>query len=127
MAIICVDFDGTVVTHDYPVVGKDVGAVPVLKRLIRAGHSIILWTMRSDQTLEDAVKWYEDNNSPLYGVNQNPTQKNWTNSPKAYGHIYIDDAACGCPTTIDETLSDRPFVDWKHVELILTAQGILSD
>ena len=44
---IAIDFDGTCVTHDYPEVGKDIGAVPVLKRLIDAGHKLILHTMRS--------------------------------------------------------------------------------
>ena len=33
---ICVDFDGTCVTHEFPKVGKDIGAVPVLKKLVDA-------------------------------------------------------------------------------------------
>ena len=32
--IIAVDFDVTCVTHEFPKVGKDIGAVPVLKELI---------------------------------------------------------------------------------------------
>lgn len=32
--IIAVDFDGTCVTHEFPRVGKDIGAVPVLKELV---------------------------------------------------------------------------------------------
>ena len=31
--VIGVDFDGTCVTHDFPYVGKDIGSVPVLKRM----------------------------------------------------------------------------------------------
>ena len=42
--IIAVDFDGTCVTHDYPRVGKDIGSVPVLKRLVEEGHQLIIWT-----------------------------------------------------------------------------------
>ena len=45
---ILIDFDGTVVTHDFPAVGKDIGSVPVLKRLVDNGHRLILFTMRSD-------------------------------------------------------------------------------
>jgi predicted mannosyl-3-phosphoglycerate phosphatase (HAD superfamily) len=45
--IIAVDFDGTCVTHEYPRIGRDIGAAPVLKRLTDAGHKLILWTMRS--------------------------------------------------------------------------------
>lgn len=48
MAIIGIDFDGTVVTHDFPKIGKDIGAVPILKRLVDNGHKLILFTMRSD-------------------------------------------------------------------------------
>ena len=47
--IIAVDFDGTCVSHEYPKVGKDIGAVPVLKALVEIGHKIILNTMRSGE------------------------------------------------------------------------------
>jgi hypothetical protein len=37
-------------------VGEDVdGAVSVLKELVRKGHKIILYTMRSGDTLDDAI------------------------------------------------------------------------
>ena len=36
--VIALDFDGTVVTHDYPAVGKDIGAEPVLKNLVARVH-----------------------------------------------------------------------------------------
>ena len=59
--IIAVDFDGTVVKHAYPEVGADVpGAVDALYTLVNAGCKLILWTMRSGQYLDDAVKWFED-------------------------------------------------------------------
>ena len=102
--IIAIDFDGTCTTHDYPKVGKDIGAVPVLKRLVEAGHSLILWTMRSGPTLTDAVIWFEANDIPLMGVNENPGQAVWTTSPKAYANLYLDDAALGCPLKHDSTL-----------------------
>lgn len=46
---IAIDFDGTCVTHEFPNVGKDIGAVPILKRLVAKGHKLILYTMRSDR------------------------------------------------------------------------------
>lgn len=112
---IAVDFDGTCVTHDYPEVGKDIGAVPVLQKLTRDGHQLILYTMRSGSQLEDAVDWFNQNNIPLYGIQTNPTQKSWTDSPKAYANLYIDDAALGVPLIMDPTVSGRPFVDWSGV------------
>ena len=113
---IAVDFDGTCVTNEYPKVGKDIGAVPVLKKLTDSGHKIILNTMRSGKELADAIKWFIDNDIPLFGANENPTQKSWTTSPKVHANLYIDDAALGCPLKMDSNLSDRPFVDWEVIE-----------
>lgn len=139
---IVVDFDGTCVTHDFPRVGKDIGSVPVLKKLVDSGHNLILFTMRGNrdkkkntghpdikdvtgQFLDDAVKWFKDSGIKLYGIQVNPTQKDWTNSPKAYGALIIDDAALGCPLKTDETLSNRPFVDWTIVEDMLINKGLI--
>ena len=119
--IIAVDFDGTCTTHEYPRIGKDIGAVPVLKRLAASGHGLILWTMRSGESLQEAVQWFKERDIPLYGVNCNPTQKHWTKSPKAYANLYIDDAALGiplCPPDKDDE-NGRPFVDWQAVEQLL--------
>jgi hypothetical protein len=113
-----VDFDGTCVTHEYPAIGKDIGAVPVLKALSEYGYMLILWTMRSDKELQDAVDWFTSNNIKLFGVNNNPTQSTWTASPKAYAHMYIDDAALGAPLTTSE-LSERPYIDWHTVKQML--------
>jgi hypothetical protein len=117
-------FDGTVVTHEYPDIGKDIGAVPVLKRLVAAGHLLILNTMRSGPELEAAVGWFEKNDIPLHGVNEDPGQKEWTQSPKVYANLYIDDAAFGCPLVYPvspyphDKIEGRPFVDWVEVERI---------
>lgn len=123
---ICIDFDGTCVTHDYPNVGKDIGSIDILKKIANNGHNLILFTMRSGKEETDAVNWYIDNDIPLYGINENPTQHFWTNSPKAYGQLYIDDAAIGCPLKYDSQLSDRPFVDWVKVEEILKSMNIIK-
>lgn len=124
---IAVDFDGTCVTHEYPKVGKDIGAVPVLKKLVDSGHHIILNTMRSGKELVDAVQWFADNDIPLYGANENPTQKEWTLSPKVYAHLYIDDAALGCPLIKKFAVSSRPFVDWTAVEYYLMFNNIITE
>jgi len=134
---IVVDFDGTCVKHEYPKVGDDIGAAPVLKRLVEAGHRLIIFTMRSEYGVEEGmfesglnavVEWYKDNGIPLYGVQTNPTQKQWTESPKAYGQMYIDDAALGCPLIYPDENSpvgERAYVDWNKVEEMLEARGIL--
>lgn len=132
------DFDGTVVTHDYPRVGHDIGAVSVLKKLTDRGHRLILFTMRSDGSgfqksdgsvdnhgLSDAVNWFKNNGIPLYGIQTNPTQKSWTTSPKSYAPLMIDDSALGCPLKTDPSISNRPFVDWVKVEEMLIEKGLI--
>lgn len=134
--IILIDFDGTCVTHAFPRVGKDVGAVPVLKRLVEAGHDLVLFTMRSydegispvtgkmeDGGLKEAVQWFEDNGIPLYGINKTPGQDKWTSSPKAYGHMIIDESALGCPVLFEE--NGHAYADWFRIEIMLEKNGII--
>ena len=83
-ALIAVDFDGTVVTHAYPEIGDDAGAVPVLKELTDNGCRLILFTMRHGKLLDDAIRWFRERGIPLYAVNENPSQQRWTSSPKAF-------------------------------------------
>jgi hypothetical protein len=135
---ICIDFDGTCVTHDYPRVGRDIGAVPVLKELVKNRHLLILFTMRSSKQgvspvtrkiekggIEDAIKWFAENDIPLYGIQINPGQQDWTSSPKAYGQLYIDDSALGCPLIYPED-GGRPFVDWVKAREILVNRKIIK-
>lgn len=117
---ICVDFDGTIVDHRYPEIGKPVPhAINWLKKLQRHDAKIILFTMRSDNQesgplLTDAVNFLRDNGVKLYGINRNPDQDQWTSSPKAYGDIYVDDSAFGCPLVQPKGFA-RLCVDWKKV------------
>ena len=122
--VIAIDFDGTCVTHEYPYMGSDIGAVPVLKELTDAGYHLVLNTMRSGKTEKEAVKWFKDNDIPLYGVNKNPDQKSWSASPKVYADLYIDDSAIGVPLTSSPS-STRPYVDWVRVREWLVTEGYL--
>ena len=114
--IICVDFDGTCVTHEYPNIGKEIGATEVLKQLTDKKHKLILFTMRSGKELQDAINWFKERDIPLFGINENPEQHTWTSSPKPYANLYIDDAAYGCPIKYDRILSSRPFVNWDIIK-----------
>lgn len=108
------DADGTVFKHAYPNIGEDIGAIPVLKKLVAAGHQLVLNTMRSGKELKEAVKWLEDQGVSLGGINENPTQREWTESPKVYAEVYIDDAAIGIPLIFT---ASRPYVDWPTLDL----------
>ena len=126
--VLNLDFDGTVVKHEFPNIGGDIGAIPVLKRLI-------LFTMRSGETLDAAVKWFADNGIPLFGIQKNPTQGTWTSSPKSYAELMIDDSALGCPLLYDVQMVDgenlkrigRPYVNWERVAEILEEKGIIRE
>lgn len=128
---ICVDFDGTCVKHTKPLSSKKPieGAVEVLKELVDAGHHLILFTLRSNKNgimyLEEAVKWFKDNDIKLSGSQRNSTQWKWTDSPKAYGSLYIDDAAVGCPLLQGDD-DIRPYVDWAEIRKILIKKGVLK-
>lgn len=137
---IILDFDGTVVTNEFPQIGKDIGAVPVLKGLVEYGHNLILFTMRSDMDeahsknlgivnspgkyLTDAINWFQQYGIPLYGIQKHPTQHAWTTSPKAYGHIMIDDKTLGCPLVYGK--HESPYVDWGKVRELLADIGCFS-
>ena len=123
--VVGVDMDGTIVEHFFPEIGPPVpGAIEWMKRWQAAGAELILWTMRSDgrvgegrendNVLSEAVEYCRMNGIEFYGINTNPTQASWTGSPKAYCHLYVDDAAYGCPL-IPGIHGERPMVDWSVV------------
>jgi len=121
--IIAVDFDGTCVKHRYPFVGEDIGAAPILKKLVENGHKLILLTMRDGgTTLRDALTWFSKNEIPLYAINQNPSQ-NWSSSRKVFAHYYIDDQAVGCPIKYEENY-DAYYVDWEKVDEWFKERGL---
>lgn len=139
-----IDFDGTCVTHEFPRIGKGIGAEKVLKRLVENGHRLILFTMRSDRPvkksvtdvtiqnvtgdfLTEAVSWFKKNDIPLYGIQSNPTQLSWTTSPKSYAQLMIDDSAFGCPLVFNPEYSSRPYVDWDKVEEGLEQMGLFGE
>ena len=69
---IAVDFDGTIVTHEYPKIGKPIPfAIETLKKLQTEQHLIILWTVREGALLEEAVEYCKSKGLEFYAVNSN--------------------------------------------------------
>jgi len=113
--IIAIDFDGTIVEHDYPRIGKPVPlAIETMISLQQSGNQLILYTMRSGKELQDAVDYCKERGVEFWAVNKNPSQWKWTKSPKVYAQVYIDDAALGCPL-LGQKFEVRPHVDWAEV------------
>ena len=97
---IAVDFDGTIVEHRYPSIGKPKPfAVETLTQLMRDGHRLILWTVREGKLLEDAVNWCKERGVEFYAVNKDyPEEKKEYNnhfSRKIKAEVWIDDRNLG--------------------------------
>jgi len=97
--IIAVDFDGTIVTHEYPRIGKPIPfALQTLKKLQDEDHhQLILWTYRTGKELEEAVEYCRAGGVEFYAVNSNhpEEEKGDGYSRKINADIYIDDRNLG--------------------------------
>jgi hydroxymethylpyrimidine pyrophosphatase-like HAD family hydrolase len=95
---IAVDFDGTIVEHEYPGIGKEkLFAFQTLKELNKLGASLILWTFRTGKELEDAVEFCRQNGVEFYAVNKNYPEEIFDESVsrKINADIFIDDKNIG--------------------------------
>ena len=95
---IAVDFDGTIVEHMYPEIGKEkLFAFQTLKELEKKGAKLILWTFRAGRELEEAVDYCRQNGIEFYSVNSNYPEEifDGTISRKIDADIYIDDKNLG--------------------------------
>lgn len=95
---IAVDFDGTIVEHEYPLIGKEkLFAFLTLKELIKKGARLILWTFRTGKELEDAVDFCRKNGVEFYAVNKSYPEEvmNETVSRKIDADLFIDDKNIG--------------------------------
>lgn len=70
--VIAVDFDGTIVEHRYPEIGREIPfAIDTLKKLQAERHLLILWTVREGKLLEDAVEFCRQRGIEFYAINRN--------------------------------------------------------
>jgi len=96
---IAVDFDGTIVEHRYPAIGKEIPfAIDTLKRLAADHHRLILWTAREGQQLEEAIQFCHERGLDFYAVNCDIPDANWDNykqSRKLKVDVFIDDRNLG--------------------------------
>jgi len=96
--VIAVDFDGTIVEHKYPAIGKEMlFAFATLKALQQKGHKLILWTFRAGAPLEEAVAFCKKNGIEFYAVNKNYPEEIFDEkiSRKINADIFIDDRNVG--------------------------------
>jgi hypothetical protein len=95
---IAVDFDGTIVEHAYPGIGKEMMfAFATLKELQNRGHKLILWSFREGELLNEAVNYCKNQGIEFYAINKSypEEQLNETTSRKIHADIFIDDRNIG--------------------------------
>lgn len=99
--VIAVDFDGTIVEHRYPEIGKEIPfAIATLKKLQAERHLLILWSVRDGVLLDNAVEFCRKRGLEFYAINANyPDEPQPTNPSsscrKVRADLYIDDCNMG--------------------------------
>lgn len=102
--VIAVDFDGTIVEHRYPQIGKELPfAVSTLRQLQKEQPDLrlILWTVREGELLRQAVDWCAERGLTFFAVNSNYPEELPTESSAGQGcrkvtaDLYIDDRNFG--------------------------------
>jgi hypothetical protein len=115
---IAVDFDGTIVAHKYPAIGKEMlFAFDTLKSLQKQRHQLILWTFRSGRELEEAVNYCRKNGIEFYAVN------------KSFPEEIFDEAKCSRKIEADIFIDDRNiggFPGWGEIWHLLNPENNLS-
>lgn len=99
--IVAVDFDGTLVSNEYPKIGnKNHRTFDDIKLFKLMGYKIILWTCRANDsqgnTLDEAVAYCKSQGLEFDAVNQNipeVIEMFGSDTRKVYADIYIDDKA----------------------------------
>ena len=98
--VIAVDFDGTIVEHQYPQIGPEIPfATETLRMLIQEHHRLILWSVREGALLDEAVEWCRQRGVEFYAVNRDypeeEKEKNNHFSRKLKVDMWIDDRNVG--------------------------------
>lgn len=128
--IIAVDFDGTIVDHEFPDIGEPIGrSLDVLIKARQMGHILILWSCRvpmaemedgmpHSASLEGAVEWCKDRGLEFDAVNENFEPGLKFAKPKILADWYIDDRAL---------MPGQEFTPekWDDIEMAMIGEGYL--
>jgi len=157
MAVFLVDFDNTCVFSSHvnnEYCEEDSGAAKVLRKLVKNGHKIVLWTCRNssknnpynydangkyrkEDSLQEARRWFREKRIPLFGVNHVPGNEELVGEArKPLADFVIDDLNLGIPM-IKQTVECINYetgkatsryvecVDWKKIEKMLKSMKLI--
>ena len=106
MLKVAVDFDGTIVENKFPAIGKpNLFAFETLKAMQQKGMLLILWTVRKEKELDEAIEFCRANGLEFWAVNANYPEEQFDAevSRKIEADIFIDDRNIG------------GFVGWSNI------------
>jgi hypothetical protein len=91
--VIAVDFDGTIVEHEFPDIGPlKEGAIEALMAFKKAGHQIVIWTCRKGEEEKELRQFLTEKQIPFDTINS-PVPGFDLSTRKIYADVYIDDKA----------------------------------
>jgi hypothetical protein len=96
--IIAIDFDGTIVENKYPAIGREkpFAIETLLKIQKELNHQLILWTVRENGLLNEAVTYCQERGLNFYAVNKNhPDEQTEGGYHKLKADLFIDDRNIG--------------------------------
>ncbi|MBL7895331.1 MAG: hypothetical protein JNK50_08580 [Bacteroidia bacterium] len=136
---IYLDFDGTVVEHQYPLIGPlNIGCIEVIDKLCKTGHEIVINSMRAeyDKTLlKEAIEFLNkslsdlNNSTNKYSLihtdyKYDPTKWDW-NLHFETKRIFIDDVCEGIPLKNGVSIK-RAMVDWEKLNVEFEERGLFN-
>lgn len=94
--VIAVDFDGTIVEHEFPKIGKPIPfAIETLLQLQKDGHVLLLWTVREGKLLQEALEYCQKKGLTFYAANKNHPDEEEPFPRKLNADMFIDDRNLG--------------------------------
>lgn len=94
--IIAIDFDGTIVEHKYPQIGRPIPfAIETLLQLQKENHKLILWTVREGDLLQEAIDYCAERGLTFYANNANYPEETTPSPRKLSVDMFIDDRNLG--------------------------------
>jgi hydroxymethylpyrimidine pyrophosphatase-like HAD family hydrolase len=133
MLVIAIDFDGTLVEDHWPGIGPRTKWFDLALKL-KKHYKLILWTCRTNEHLDNAVKFCKQHGLEFDAVNENLPHivlHYGTDNRKVSADIYIDDRTFNihCKNcmdkleklTINDTIDSRMIKDiFKEVEPVMS-------
>jgi len=123
--LIYLDLDGTCVEHEYPKMGREnFGCIPVIQKLMDAGHKVWLNTYRADISEVEhvaAISWLRyrvDGNFYFLSMKEHPHPFDIVEFIK-FGLMFIDDHAPDIPLK-PAVMTRGNMVDWDALDKLFT-------